>query len=249
MAETITSLMTELLTWVATRPRTYGETMNAWLAAADRTTREHVIDHIRVRRYRESLFAHAGVAPAAAPDARRLAPMHAAATNATVERHAAGQDRGAPPLQRALIERLVDVHPGSVPVEELVALIAARAGAGSPLASRDNALLLLLNAAYAGVIVPLATPASLASRASERPRAFAPARWQASRHDFVVNRRHDGVALPDPVMRALLPLLDGTRDREALVAALAAIAPSVRDARRALDEYLAHFAKLGVLDA
>jgi hypothetical protein len=35
-------------------------------------------------------------------------------------------------------------------------------------------------------------------------------------------------------MRALLPLLDGTRDREALVAALAAIAPSVRDARRAL---------------
>jgi hypothetical protein len=50
-------------------------------------------------------------------------------------------------------------------------------------------------------------------------------------------------------MRALLPLLDGTRDREALVAALAAIAPSVRDARRALDEYLAHFAKLGVLDA
>ena len=226
----------------------FGESMNAWLAAADRMTREHVIDHIRMRRYRESLFVRDGVALAAVPDARRLAPIHAAATNVTVERHAAQQDRGAPPLQRALIERLVDAHPGSVPVEELVALIAARAGAGSPLAGRDNALLLLLNAAYAGVIVPLATPAALASKASAQPRAFAPARWQAPRHDFVVNRRHDGVAFADPVMRALLPLLDGTRDREALVAALASIAPSMRDPRRALDEYLAHFAKLGLLD-
>jgi SAM-dependent methyltransferase len=227
----------------------FGETMNAWLAAADRLTREHVIDHMRLRRYRESLFVHDGAAKAAAPDARRLAAMHAAATNATVERHAAKQDRGAPPLQRALIERLVDVHPGSVPIEELVALIAAQAGAGSPLASRDNALLLLLNAAYAGVIVPLGAPAGIAARASDRPRAFAPARWQAPRHDFVVNLRHDGVAFTDPAMRALLPLVDGTRDRDALVASLTSVAPTMRDPRRALDEYLAHFARLGILDA
>jgi len=227
----------------------FGETMNAWLAAADRLTREHVIDHMRLRRYRESLFVREGVAQPAAPDARRLAPMHAAATNTTVERHAAQQDRGTPPLQRALIERLVAVHPGSLAIEELVELIGARAGAGSPLASRDNALLLLLNAAYAGVIVPLAAPAGIALTTSERPSAFAPARWQASRHDFVVNRRHDGVAFTDPVMRALLPLLDGTRDREALVAALASVAPAMRDPRRALDDYLAHFARLGILDA
>jgi SAM-dependent methyltransferase len=227
----------------------FGETMNAWLAAADRLTREHVIDHMRLRRYRESLFVREGVTKPGAPNARRLAPMHAAATNTTVERHAAQQDRSAPPLQRALIDRLVDVHPGSLPVEELVELIAARAGAGSPLASRDNALLLLLNAAYAGVIVPLAAPAGISVSASDRPIAFAPARWQASRHDFVVNRRHDGVVFTDPVMRALLPLLDGSRDREALVAALASIAPAMRDPRRALDDYLAHFARIGVLVA
>jgi len=227
----------------------FGDTMNAYLAASDRLTREHVIDHLRLRRYRESLFVREGVAQAAAPDARRLATMHAAATNATVERHAAGQDRAAPPLQRALIERLCDVHPRSVPVDELIALIIAKAGAGSPLASRDNALLLLLNAAYAGVIVPLAAPAGIAASASERPRAFAPARWQAPRHDFVVNLRHDGVAFTDPVMRAFLPLVDGTRDREALVAELASLAPSMRDPRRALDEYLAHFARLGILEA
>ena len=227
----------------------FGDAMNAYLAASDRLTREHVIDHLRLRRYRESLFVRDGVTKPAAPDARLLAPMHAAATNTTVERHGAQQDRGTPPLQRALIERLVDVHPGSLPIAELVELIVARAGAGSPLAIRDNALLLLLNAAYAGVIVPLAAPAGIALKPSERPSAFAPARWQVSRHDFVVNRRHDGVAFTDPVMRALLPLLDGTRDREALVAALASVAPAMRDPRRALDDYLAHFARLGILDA
>jgi hypothetical protein len=63
-------------------------------------------------------------------------------------------------------------------------------------------------------------------------------------------------SLEQPALQPFLATLDGqawrrrvTQDREALVAALAAIAPSVRDARRALDEYLAHFAKLGVLDA
>jgi hypothetical protein len=99
------------------------------------------------------------------------------------------------------------------------------------------------------VIVPLASPTTIASQAGQRPRAFAPARWQASRHDFVVNRRHDGVVFADPVMRRLLPLGDGTRDRAALVASLQAIAPGMRDPRRALDEYLAHFARLGILDA
>jgi SAM-dependent methyltransferase len=49
-------------------------------------------------------------------------------------------------------------------------------------------------------------------------------------------------------MRAFLPLVDGTRDRDALVAALASLAPSMRDPRRALDEYLAHFARLGILE-
>ena len=107
----------------------------------------------------------------------------------------------------------------------------------------------MLNAAYAGVLLPLATPARTVTDPGARPVAFAPARWQAPRHDFVVNLRHDGVALADPVMRRLVPLLDGTRDRAALVAELVAIAPAMRDPHRALGEYLAHFGKLGILQA
>jgi len=208
-----------------------------------------VIDHLRLRRYRESLFVHRAVPVGAVPDARRLAPMHIAATNATVERHAAADARAPATLQRALLDRLVDVHPGSLPVAELVPWIAARAGAGAPLAHPDHARALLLNAAYAGVLLPLAAPARTVTAPGERPVAFAPARWQAPRHDFVVNLRHDGVALADPVMRRLVPLLDGTRDRTALVAELATIAPGMRDPRRALDEYLLHFGKLGILQA
>ena len=227
----------------------FGEPMNAWLAAADRLTREHTIDHIRLRRYRESLFVRRGTSFAPAPDARRLAPMQVAATNAAVERHGGRRSGAGASLQTALLDKLVELHPAGLPVDEVCAFIAARAGGGSPLAQRDNALLLLLNAAYAGVIRPLASTTPMASSAGSRPRAFAPARWQAPRHDFVVNLRHDGVAFADPVMRALLPALDGTRDRDALVGVLASIAPAMRDHRKALDEYLAHFARLGVLEA
>jgi SAM-dependent methyltransferase len=227
----------------------FGDTMNAWLAAADRMTREHVIDHLRLRRYRESLFVHGDVPVGAAPDAQRLAPMHVSATNSAVERRAASDARAPATLQRALLDWLVDRHPASVPVADVLAWIAARAGAGSPLAQPEHARSLLLNAAYAGVIVPLGWPSRTMDVPGERPVAFAPARWQAPRHDFVVNLRHDPVALPDPVMRRLVPLLDGTRDRAALADALAGIAPSMRDPRRALDEYLSHFCKLGILEA
>ena len=227
----------------------FGDTMNAWLASADRMTREHVIDHLRLRRYRESLFVHGEIPVGAAPDAQRLATMHVAATNTTVERHASADTRTPATLQRALLDLLVEAHPGSVPVADLVAWIAGHSGAGSPLAQPEQAHLLLLNAAYAGVLVPLAAPSRTVTTPGERPVAFAPARWQAPRHDFVVSLRHDGVALADPVMRRLVPLLDGTHDRAALAAALAAMAPRMRDPRRAIEEYLAHFAKLGILQA
>jgi len=227
----------------------FGEPMNAWLAAADRATREHVIDHLRLRRYRESLFIREGVAHAAAPEAQRLATMHVAATNATVDKHLATGSRGPSTLLGALIERLVAAHPGSLPVAEVLDFIVGLAGATSPLANRDQALLLLMNAAYAGALLPLATPARPVAAAGAMPRAFAPARWQAPRRDVVVNLRHDGVGLPDPVLRKLLPLVDGTRDRDALAAALASLDPSIPVPRRAVDLYLAHCVKLGVLEA
>lgn len=233
----------------------FGEAMNAWLASADRMTREHVIDHLRLRRYRESLFVHRAKGTGSPASAERLATMHVGASNDSVERHASlprgpgAGDRSPVAVQRMLLDRLVELHPASVPVAEAVSWIAARSGPGSMLAQPANALRLLLNACYAGAVVPFAWPVQCARTPGARPRAFGPARWQAPRLEFVVNLRHDGVVFSDPMHRRLLPLVDGTRTRDELAAALATIAPGRGDPARLLGDCLDHFARIGLLEA
>ena len=117
------------------------------------------------------------------------------------------------------------------------------------LAQPGNALRLLLNACFVGAVVAFAFAVPCVRTAGAKPRAVAPARWQASRLGIVVNLRHDGVVFTDPVQRRLLPLVDGTRTRDALALELAAMAPDAADPRRLVDEHLAHFARIGVLEA
>jgi hypothetical protein len=83
----------------------------------------------------------------------------------------------------------------------------------------------------------------------ERPRVAAVARWQALRRETVANLRHEAVRLTDPFARALLPLCDGTRNRDDLARALA----GARDAgdpslRERIDDALAGFARLALLE-
>ena len=63
-------------------------------------------------------------------------------------------------------------------------------------------------------------PPALSARPSERPRASSLARLQASRQEAVTNLHHARVRLDEEPVRRLLALLDGARDREALLAAL-----------------------------
>jgi SAM-dependent methyltransferase len=232
----------------------YGEKMNAWLAATDRLTREHVIDHLRLRRYRESLFVHRAKGLGTPLASERLSNLHVGASNATAERQGsaprsqADGDRTPAGVQRMLLGRLAAVHPASVPVQEVVSWITSHSPAGSTLAAPANALRLLLNLCLVGAIVPFAWPVRVALEAGAMPRASAVARWQAPRRGFVVNLRHDSVVFDDPVRRRLLPLVDGTRTRDALALELAAIAPDAADPRRRVDEHLAHFARIGVLE-
>ena len=232
----------------------YGEKMNAWLAATDRLTREHVIDHLRLRRYRESLFVHRAKGLGTALAGERLANMHVGASNTTAERHGSAPrsqtdgDRTLAGVQRMLLGRLAAVHPASVPVQEVVSWITSHSAAGSTFAAPANALRLLLNACLMGAIVPFAWPLRVAQGAGAMPRASAVARWQAPRRDFVVNLRHDSVVFDDPVRRRLLPLVDGTRTRDALALELAAISPDAANPRSLVDEHLAHFARIGVLE-
>jgi TPP-dependent pyruvate/acetoin dehydrogenase alpha subunit len=61
---------------------------------------------------------------------------------------------------------------------------------------------------------------------SERPQASVLARTQARAGRLVTNLRHRNVQLEDDLVRRFLQLVDGTRDVDALVAALQAQGPS-----------------------
>jgi methyltransferase-like protein len=58
--------------------------------------------------------------------------------------------------------------------------------------------------------------ADFVTEVSERPRVSGLTSYMAGKEQFVVNQRHQGVHL-DPVARELVRLLDGTRDRPALI--------------------------------
>ena len=74
---------------------------------------------------------------------------------------------------------------------------------------------------YAAGMVELRTaPVAVAAAAGERPEAFAAARWINRERDVIPSLYHEALRYQDPVGRTLLALLDGTRNRDALVAAL-----------------------------
>ena len=104
---------------------------------------------------------------------------------------------------QAAFVRLGEAWPAAVPV----------AGLGE-----DPAVAETLRRAYAANLVHLHVWAPDAATApSERPVASALARLQAAEGTRVTTLRHTGVEVPDVRGRRLIRLLDGTRDRAALV--------------------------------
>jgi hypothetical protein len=83
---------------------------------------------------------------------------------------------------------------------------------------------------------------ALAAEPPERPVASALARLQAARGSQITNLWHATVEVPDQLGRRLITLLDGTRDREALLRALDRPADELE---RSLDG----LARLAVLEA
>ncbi|MFB3893407.1 MAG: methyltransferase regulatory domain-containing protein, partial [Phycisphaerae bacterium] len=83
------------------------------------------------------------------------------------------------------------------------------AGAGDD-ADLDALAAPLLACFQGAVVVPHAYCPPMARRASERPVAYALARWQAARSPEVVNLWHKTIEIDD-VSRAVLAMLDGTR--------------------------------------
>jgi hypothetical protein len=113
-----------------------------------------------------------------------------------------------------------------------------------PVAELDGgAVREILLRAYAANVVQLHMWApALAAEPAERPVASALARLQAARGSRITNLLHESVDVPDELGRRLITLLDGTRDRAALLRELQRPAAE-------LERSLEGLARIALLDA
>ncbi|MEW5989702.1 MAG: class I SAM-dependent methyltransferase, partial [Chloroflexota bacterium] len=127
------------------------------------------------------------------------------------------------PVSKAALLYLNEHSPQAIPFAELVAQAGRRVYQEErpPAALLPDAQVLAANVlkaySYSLNLVELHVyRPPFVLEVSERPVASSLARWQARQSGRVVNLRHERVHL-DEVSRYLLPLLDGRRDRQALV--------------------------------
>jgi SAM-dependent methyltransferase len=183
------------------------------LRGGDVIAREQYLDFFKGRMFRQSLLCHA--------DAERREPEPAAVRGmlaSTPARPVGDVGRGRvefrgprgatlttdhEAVKRALV-RIGDAWPDAVPVGD------------------DEVVCETLLRAYAANLVHLHVWApALATAPSQRPVASALARLQAAEGTRVTTLRHTSVEVPDELGRRLIGLLDGTRDRPALLRELA----------------------------
>ncbi|HUR85051.1 MAG TPA: class I SAM-dependent methyltransferase [Solirubrobacteraceae bacterium] len=215
----------------------------------DVVRQEQLLDYVKVRRFRQTL-----VCPATAKLDRTLRLERIAQFAVSAPVRAIVEDPAVP-------ERVTFHAPGGSRLtteHEVVVAVLRAAGEHWPGAVRVADVLgpdpspdavqtvceALLRCFAANLVGLHVQPPQPHTTAGERPRAGALARLQARRQTDIANLRHATVPVEDELDRRLLALLDGTRDRAAL---LAELGPDV-DAER-LEASLALFARSSLLVA
>jgi methyltransferase-like protein len=231
----------------------------------DILAREQYLDFLKCRMYRQTLLCHAGVelrrdlALEVLAHLRVASPAEPAEPDADLRDRSVVEFRGPKgaalrtdePLIKLALDRLRDDWPRSVAFGELAAHARGRAPDASGREETDAARLLggTMLQAYAANLVQLHVhQPRFASAPGERPRASALARLQARTGDAVTTLLHTTIRIDDGAGRRLLTLLDGTRDRAALVAAMSPEASSSRDLTSRLDAKVADLARLALLE-
>jgi methyltransferase-like protein len=210
--------------------------------APDVIALQQYLDFLSNRTFRQTLLVHQGVtlnrnldaqsvqefqiASPVKPASRTPSPAQGAAESFRAPNGATLDTENA--LTKAAMLSLMRHWPAALPFPELVA--AARAHLQENFSEVADAATLARDAQFLGneilqcyavgmVELRVWSP-RLCLTASARPTASPLARLQAAHGDKVTNLQHQRVTL-DGLNRVLLPLLDGSRDRDALVAALA----------------------------
>jgi hypothetical protein len=193
-------------------------------AGADRTVAEQDIDFLTGRLFRRSVLVRqrpAGRHPPA-PNSDRLKFLHVSSpvrrdpTANAADAAVFTDDRAQPvtirdPAIADAIARLGDVYPETLALDQL-------GPSEQPIAERiGRAVLALVMSGRASVST---LPLSVGRGDEPRPTAWSVARAEAaSGQPWITSLHHTGVSAL-PVLKLLLPLLDGTRDRAALLEAV-----------------------------
>jgi methyltransferase-like protein/ubiquinone/menaquinone biosynthesis C-methylase UbiE len=202
--------------------------------AADRVQREQYVDVVVNRSFRRSLLCREDVRLDPAVGAASLRACHAVArlrpVSAAPEVESDRVEAFRSPsgrlwstgnqLDKALLVSLAGRYPATLSFAELTAAIERLLEADPGTHDLAGSL---LRCWHAELIDLHARPRQLPERIADRPTASPLARMQAQTGFEVTNLRHHTVEL-DPVALAMLNLLDGTRDREALAAELGVLA-------------------------
>jgi SAM-dependent methyltransferase len=229
----------------------------------DAVVREQYIDFVVNRMFRQTLLCREEIALDRSLDAGRLAGLSFAAT-LRVEPSAAGEEptfvgRGGVSLQpgrarlSAALRTIATAWPRAVTFAHLAANLDADA--------RHRLGMELLEIHAAGVVDLHSQPPAPAPVPGPHPTAAPLARRQAAAGlDRVTSLRHTSVWVEGPLAAHLLSLLDGSRDRAALVAAIreyiegggldgTGVEPPPGDLAVAVDDALARLAELSLLVA
>ncbi len=206
----------------------------------DRVLLEQTLDFMRNRRFRASLLARATECAPRSPALADVAAFHLSSRATVTERVVEPALRQIRPLTFARDGRRVTLHDpvakcalltlvesGRRPVafRTLCERAAARAGVtdARAVATSLSREIDLPGLVFEGLVELHAGPARYADIAGPRPVACPLARDQAARGAAISTRRVTQVDLA-PFERGVLPLLDGTRDRAALVRDLGQLA-------------------------
>ena len=203
------------------------------LSGEDRVAFEQYSDFLLGRKFRQTVLCRADcpVDEALAPG--RMVDLRFLSSAVPDSAQPAGL------LPRA-IDALEAVWPATLGFEEV------RDGLG---ADTDELARALLHGFRSGVVEPHVDPPRWATLPGERPRASTLARLQAVEAIDLTTLRHENVRMEEPAARQLLRLLDGTRDREAILAELARGEDGVALAAEDLERNLEALAGLALLHA
>jgi SAM-dependent methyltransferase len=214
---------------------------------ADPLRREQYLDFVKERMFRQTLLCHAGLQLDRTPQPGRLASLAVSgplrwSSDEDGGRVAFAGAGGAHlttdhPLVIGALKAIGDAWPAATPIAQL-----------APARELATICAALLRCYAANLVYLHAQPPAVSTVAPARPRVSALARLEATQGELVTTVRHTGLRLDDAFGRRLVSLLDGTRDRAALLAELAPDAGmDGGELSAALERRLERLARAGLL--